>query len=336
MDKEAIIDDIILRYLDGEATPQEQQQLLRWTKQSDANSRRFQHMKDMWQVAGDNAVRSRFDKDKAYKVFSQRVAAATTHAARGAKIKSIKPLYRAAAVVILFLTASLVSYFMGGAGITRHFDDIVVEAPFGSRTVVRLPDGSRVWLNSGTRLAYSQGFGVESRTVNISGQGYFEVAHNAEKPFTVVSEGMSVKVLGTKFDYCDYPGESSAVVTLAQGSVAVKSVKGTAGDFTLKPDERAVVNKTTGGIQIESCYAADVTAWTGGTIVMDGQTLESVAAVLQRSYNVHIVFANPRSCHLRFYGTFLRQEQSIGEVMEALKATGKMTYRRDGDTITIY
>lgn len=99
-----------------------------------------------------------------------------------------------------------------------------MEAPLGSRTKLTLPDGTLVWLNAGSRITYSQGFGVGNRKIELIGEGYFEVKRNEEVPFLVKTNSLLVKVLGTKFNFRDYPDDAEAIVSLSEGKVALNNL----------------------------------------------------------------------------------------------------------------
>lgn len=228
------------------------------------------------------------------------------------------------------------SYRGGQSQLETAMGDIVVEAPQGSRTQMTLPDGTKVWLNAGSKISYSQSFGLVNRLVLLAGEGYFEVAHNEELSFSVESENVRVKVLGTKFNFRDYPSDAEATVSLTEGSVAMNSQQHPADEQLLKPGQRATVDKQTGKIRVEEYEVANATQWTSGKLIFDGEPLQEIVKTLERSYNVKITIADNRLLTLRFYGDFLRQEQTLSEVLDALAATGKIKYNIKGKDVTLY
>ena len=214
--------------------------------------------------------------------------------------------------------------------------DIVIEAPQGSRSQMTLPDGSKVWLNAGSKISYSQGFSLVNRLVMIVGEGYFEVARNEQLPFSVKSDNIEVEVLGTKFNFRDYPSDATATVSLSEGSVAMNSVTHPKEDQLLKPGQRATVDKKTGKIEVEEYEVTNAIQWTNGKLIFDGEPLRDIIRDLERSYNVSITVKNSELYGLRFYGDFVRQEQSLSEVLDALTATGKIKYAVKGKQVTLY
>lgn len=289
------------------------------------------HIEDeIWFSAVSEEELAKYDKEAAYAAFQKRVKTQQKSAMR------IPAWMRYAAVVALLVSVGYFSFKGGQSNVESAFGDIVIEAPQGSRTQMMLPDGTKVWLNAGSRMSYSQGFGYAVRIVRLVGEGYFEVVHNEQLPFSVESDDVRVKVLGTKFNFRDYPTDAEATVALTEGSVAMNSVKYPAEDRLLKPGQRAMVDKRTGQIHVEGYETSKATQWTNGRLTFDGEPLQEIVRTLERSYNVEIAIADNSLLPLRFYGDFLRQEQTLSEVLDALAATGKIRYEQKGKNVKLY
>lgn len=288
---------------------------------------------EIWFSTVSKESLAKYDKDAAYAAFRKRVAEASEQP----KAKKIRLgwLKYAAAVLVLLVSVGYLSYKGGQNEIQASFGDIVIATPQGSRTQLMLPDGSKVWLNAGSSIAYSQGFGYKDRLVRLIGEGYFEVAHNEKLPLSVESENVRVRVLGTKFDFRDYPTDAEAIVSLAEGSVSMCCHKNPGEDQLLKPGQRATVDKKSGRIHVESYEVANTIKWTNGRLLFNGEPLPQIAKTLERSYNVKINIKDKNLMTLRFYGDFIRQEQTLTEVLDALASTGKLSYERNGKNVTI-
>jgi len=288
---------------------------------------------EIWFSSVSEESLTKYDKDAAYAAFRKRVAEA------GAKPKA--KTYRlgwikyAAAVLLMVVTVGYLSYKGGQNEIQSSFGDIVIATPQGSRTQLSLPDGTKVWLNAGSSISYSQGFGYIDRLVNLVGEGYFEVAHNEKLPLRVMSENVCVKVLGTKFNFRDYPTDVEAIVSLTEGSVAMCCKKNPDEKQLLKPGQRATVDKVSGKIRVESYEVSNSMKWTNGRLLFDGEPLPDIVKTLERSYNVKITIADCGLRKLRFYGDFIRQEQTLVEVLDALESTGKLRYERNGKNVIL-
>lgn len=293
---------------------------------------------EIWFSAVSEEELAKYDKDAAYAAFRQRVAvpSAGVQSRRSKTVKHRFGWLRYAAAVAAVVAVGYFSFRGGQRDVESTFGDIVVETPQGSRTQMTLPDGTKVWLNAGSKMAYSQGFSTINRAVRLSGEGYFEVAHNERLPFSVESKEVRVSVLGTKFNFRDYPTDADAIVSLAEGRVALDMIHAGGETVYLKPDQRAVVEKKTGRINVEDCEAAQTVKWTRGCLVFNGEPLADIAKALERSYDVEVTIRNRALLHLHFYGSFVRQEQSIGEVLDVLAATHKIKYKIEGHHVTLY
>ena len=288
---------------------------------------------EIWFSSVSEESLAKYDKDAAYAAFKKRVAEAD--AQPKAKTFRLGWIKYAAAVLLMVVTVGYLSYKGGQNEMQSSFGNIVIATPQGSRTQLSLPDGSRVWLNAGSSISYSQGFGYIDRLVNLVGEGYFEVAHNEKLPLSVVSENVCVKVLGTKFNFRDYPTDAEAIVSLTEGSVAMCSKKNPDAGQLLKPGQRATVDKESGRIRVENYEVANSMKWTNGRLLFDGEPLPDIVKTLERSYNVKITIADCNLRKLRFYGDFIRQEQTLVEVLDALESTGKLRYERNGKNVIL-
>ena len=288
---------------------------------------------EIWFSTVSEESLAKYDKDAAYAAFRKRVAEASAKPqARKIRLGWLK---YAAAVLLLMVGVGYLSYKGGQNEIQASFGDIVIATPQGSRTQLMLPDGSKVWLNAGSSIAYSQGFGYNDRLVRLIGEGYFEVAHNEKLPLSVESENVRVTVLGTKFDFRDYPTDAEATVSLTEGSVSMCSSKNPGVDQLLEPGQRATVDKKSGQIHVERYEVANTIKWTNGRLVFNGESLPDIVKTLERSYNVKIKIKDGDLMKLRFYGDFVRQEQTLVEILDALASTGKLSYERNGKNVTI-
>lgn len=324
------INDIIIRTLIGDSCIQEQAELQRWATSSDANSAYLRKQYEIWFSAATHDELQRFDKDRAATLFFQRIEQSRR---KHKRMRSF--LYRIAAV-ILFLVVSLTAVFFYIEKDSRViYNDILVSAPDGSRSTVTLPDGSTVWINSRSHVRYRQDFGITDRHIIMDGECYFDVAKLKDKTFSVVTNGTEIHVKGTKFNVRDYKDDTQTVVVLEEGLVSLTSAHNDAPEVLLKPGHRALIDKKTGTIHIEECDADGAKQWTYDAIKIDGLTIEQIAQTLSVAYNVQIVVKLKHKQNLYFSGTFLRQTDTIDDVLDVLSATGKISYLKSGKTYII-
>lgn len=238
----------------------------------------------------------------------------------------------AVAIVLLGLI-TVTAYWQGSRQIQSNFSDIVVEAPLGSKTKLTLPDGSTVWLNAGSKMVYSQGFGVRDRRLVFQGEGYFEVEKNDEMPFLVQTHDVNVTVVGTKFNFRNYPEDEEAVVELLEGKVALENQLKEEAVRYLSPNEKMVLHKATGEMDITSTKVKEATLWTENILLFDEDLLPDIVRELERSYHVQIEIENEDLKQTRFYGQFNQLEQNIYDVLDMLSETGKLKYHEEGKVI---
>lgn len=330
------IDELIANYLTEGLDKNALDELKTWIDASAENQQYFIRQREIWFSAVSREAASVYDKDKAFENFRNRVESQKEIQSTSRRGFSLSALWRYAAVVAIIIAVGCISYWQGEVNVKDTFADISVEAPLGSKTKLYLPDGTLVWLNAGSRMTYSQGFGVDNRKVELEGEGYFEVKRNEKIPFFVKTKDLQLQVLGTKFNFRDYPEDHEVVVSLLEGKVGLNNLLREEKEAVLSPDERAVLNKANGLLTVESVTASNASQWTDGYLFFDEELLPDIAKELERSYNVKIHIANDSLKTFRFYGNFVRREQNIQEVLEALASTEKMQYKIEERNITIY
>ena len=318
------IDELIANYLTEGLDKNALDELKTWIAASAENQQYFIRQREIWFSAVSREAASVYDKDKAFENFRNRVESQKEIQSTSRRGFSLSALWRYAAVVAIIIAVGCISYWQGEVNVKDTFADISVEAPLGSKTKLYLPDGTLVWLNAGSRMTYSQGFGVDNRKVELEGEGYFEVKRNEKIPFFVKTKDLQLQVLGTKFNFRDYPEDHEVVVSLLEGKVGLNNLLREEKEAVLSPDERAVLNKANGLLTVESVTASNASQWTDGYLFFDEELLPDIAKELERSYNVKIHIANDSLKTFRFYGNFVRREQNIQEVLEALASTEKM------------
>lgn len=333
--KTAHIDELISTFLSEGLEADVLEELKAWIAESEENRVHFMKCQEIWFSAVQEQEGKYYDQEKAFELFEKRVEKQKAEK-RKARIPVWRGLYKYAVAILLFGFISYFSYQKGENSLRNALAEIEVEAPTGSQTRLHLPDGTTVLLNSDSRITYAQDFGVNSREVTLQGEGYFEVAHNQKIPFYVKTEDVQVRVLGTKFNFRDYPEDGEVVVSLIEGKVALKNKIRQEADLVLMPDEQMVLDKKEKVMKKESMNAQAVLQWAEGCLSFDETPLLEVAKILERSYDVEIEFTEESLKELRFYGNFNRTKQGLNDILNALSATGKVHYMLKGEKIVLY
>lgn len=326
------INDWIIGYLTNSLTPEEMQSLQEWLNATEENRKYFSDMQEVWMAASDETNDMDFDKERAYRLFLKQTEVAAQQCTKQRKVFRIRPwMYAVAMVIVVFLCVTI-AFQTGKSVIQNQLTQITVEAPYGSKTKLYLPDGTLVWLNAGSKMSYAQDFGINERALNLTGEAYFEVIKNKKVPFKVHTNELDVKVLGTKFNFRNYEDDLEAKVCLLEGKVALSTKQ---KETILHPDQQALLDKKTGKLLISKTKAAYSAEWTNDRLYFDEALLPDIVKELERSYNIKIAIADDALNSVRFYGNFRRREQNIQEIMEILSSTEKMTYTINGKNIVI-
>ena len=204
-----------------------------------------------------------------------------------------------------------------------------IATPKGGQYQVILPDGSKVWLNSISSLKFPVSFSSQKeRRVELTGEAYFEVAHNKALPFRVVTDKQVVEVLGTHFDINAYPDELHTRTTLLQGSVKVTDGKNTA---LLKPGQQA---ELAGNINVSEANIDEVVAWKNGYFRFEDKKLEDIMRIIARWYDIKVVFLD-ESIKNETYGALSTRFDNISALLNIMEQTGDAKFSIEGSTVSI-
>ncbi len=209
-------------------------------------------------------------------------------------------------------------------------------APKGSVSEMLLPDGSQIFLNSGSKIKYSvDGTGGE-REVFLSGEAWFHVAKMKEKPFLVHTSYYDVQVTGTSFNVKAYSDDREVTTTLEEGTVYIRSTKNLklAKETVLKPGEQLVYDKKSKYIQINEVNTKWVSSWKDNKLIFVNMSLKDLKTLLERKYGVDIEITNQDILDYHYDGTL--KNETILEVLDILKNTLPIKYQIVGQKVIIH
>lgn len=225
----------------------------------------------------------------------------------------------AAILVFGLLIGGTVSYLFSPK--TTSTEQLVFETPRGEKSMVKLPDGSEVWLNANSRLVYNS-FSSTHRQVELKGEAFFKVAHNENAPFVVRTNECDIKVLGTTFNVMAYDEFGRKEITLLDGKVNVL-VDGT--EQLLKPGQAMVLKDH--HTEIAEVNAAQSSAWVDNKFNFKDIPLSELMKRLENWYDVDITLENPSGRELNYTGTF-KNEETIWQVLDAIKVYTPIEYQK--------
>lgn len=192
---------------------------------------------------------------------------------------------------------------------------------------ITLSDGTEIWLNSDSRLEYPGQFAADERRVRVSGEAYFKVHRDTNRPFIVETPRQSVTVLGTEFNVSAYPSEAEST-TLASGSVSVSPQAGT--PTTLVPGEQAVLDSITHTLSVHKVNVNNVISWKNGIISIENLSLSEILKIVSRAYNVDFVSAIPPSEDIVLRGS-VSSEESLEVFLSVLSKIADINFKMRTD-----
>lgn len=206
-----------------------------------------------------------------------------------------------------------------------------ITTPPGGEYQVTLPDGSRVWLNAASSIRIPTAFVGGIRSVEVTGEAYFEIGDEPDKPFVVETGGVKIEVLGTHFNVNAYSDEAHVETTLTEGSIKVS--KGAASRM-LKPGQQAYTDRKTGDIAVGEANVDEVLAWKNGLFYFDNTNIKTIMREISRWYNVQVVYKGDEADQNTFSGVMSRYGD-VEALLKRLELTGTVHFTITGTQITV-
>ena len=362
-------DELILKVLDGKASPEEILALSRWIETDSANEEYFNQLKKAWNLTS-GPISSKEREEKEFRYYMNYIRSKR-------KIYRLRRIYKYVAIVILPLLVDVVYWLQrermpedvqsipvvariepgeykatlitaSGSTISllpSNQEDIQVDENIsvtngqdgiaydnvkgsvgslqyntlqtsrGGEYAVTLSDGTRVYLNAASEMKYPVMFDERKREVYLSGEAYFEVTKDTNRPFYVVTDAVRVKVYGTKFNVNTYSTRGIQTV-LVSGKVGVRG-KGSSEEYMMKPSQLAEFNDKGVFKGIREVNPTAYTAWRDGRFVFENESLEEILNSLSRWYNVDIIYGNEEVKRYHFTG-HMEKYESIDIFLRAI------------------
>ena len=261
---------------------------------------------------------------------------ATLVLASGEKVElqvrdSLTEIVRYAGVKIVNEEGKLMYKDSVGKEVAEQFNELIT--PRGGEYHVALADGTMVWLNADSRLKYPVAFDREKREVHLTGEAYFEVTKDANRPFYVVTDGMRVKVYGTEFNVNTHR-QGVVQTTLVNGKVGV-TVNATGRETMLAPNQMLEYDAGTGKVDVRDVDVYSFIAWKSGEFMFDNERLEDIMEQLRLWYDVEVFYGNEELKNVRFTGNVTRFVE-IENVLNILERTGGVGFTVKGRSVTVY
>jgi ferric-dicitrate binding protein FerR (iron transport regulator) len=313
------IDQVLFNEFSGVITPEEKLFLDEWINESTANRRYFSEQKKLWSLVDRHQKMKSIDEQKAYRNVADQLFSKP-------KISFITSFQRIAAILILPLLIASIYYFYNNNQIHDTQSAVVyntAETPLGMRSSLTLPDGTKVWLNAGSKLSYPVTFSNQYRAVRLVGEAYFEVKKDEKWPFLVNSGNMNIVVYGTTFNCNAYPENNEIQTVLVEGRVTLLNESSTVSE-EMHPGELAVFEKTRQQISKTKTDLQKYVAWKSGMLMFRDDRMDKVVEKLERWYNVDIEIKDKEISDYIYNATFV--DESLDQVLKMLSLSAPISY----------
>ncbi len=362
-------------YFEGEPSKERKEQVISWFENLDHQFKLEQCLKEFWKETNPDKVSPLTGHDVILDRIHHKIN--LLHS-RKDPFKSpgqtipvlrlntlLKNLYRVAAILLLPIMAYLGWEIVDQKMWKNSQAEVVYNeffCPMGARSRFELPDGTSGWLNNGSRLKYPVKFLNDSREVELIGEAYFNVSHQKNRPFIINTDGLDVKVLGTKLNVQAYPDEKSQAFTLEEGSLelinrndgeeitvlkmrpgqhavyipTLDQLDMTHEDQAINPQDTIVVSESAaaseridalgGKINIGFEETSQYTEWKNGKLVLRNDPMPVMLKRIERWYNVKFNITDERINQYRYWATF--EEENLDQVLKMLSLTGPVTFEK--------
>lgn len=356
--KDNIKEEILWRYFEERASKQEADMIMQWLDQSPENRKLFTAIKKTFIEIEANTRPCKETTDKAYSRFLERVNKVEIEQQSEIKIQTNQfrtIIWRYASILIVAVGLSALAYYVGTRSASINNKTFCeIEVPYGSRSTLVLPDGSKIWLNAGSKLKYNHDFDVKSRDVYLEGEAFFDV-EKRKHPLVVHTSDIDILVLGTTFNVKSYPDEDYIEATLVEGNIRIES-KASDKPLFLKPKEKLTYHKSDKQISvgeseinnqrpkeesivgqkvsvtqllkdvdiIEDVNTDESTSWKDGKLIINNESLEELTRKIERKYDVTFTFESERLKDYSYSGTL--RDFPLEQVLRALELTSPIKY----------
>jgi transmembrane sensor len=244
-------------------------------------------------------------------------------------------LLRIAAILILGLLLGGLTSILVIKKLSNTENTFVFNAPKGEKSIINLPDSSKIWLNGGTNVRLSKNFGITNRTIILSGEAYFEVAKNKILPFHVIANDINIRVTGTKFNVSAYADRDLIETTIKEGTVQISPVNNkTFKKLQLTANQEAVYNRTSSKMVLQPANVEIVTSWKNNVLIIENEHYSEVFKKLENWYGVKINIIGKLDYDPNY--TLTIKTESLHDILENIRYITPFKFKIEGDQVYVY
>ncbi|MDY9919050.1 MAG: FecR domain-containing protein [Proteiniphilum sp.] len=315
------MDKKLYQYFSGELTADERLELIHRIENDGQLKAEFIRLQNLTAVSQLSSRPTDRNEGKShFKAFTNQIE-------RNIRRKFFISFAKYAAIALILITATVWT--------TLHLSDIVIDStmntlyvPAGQRAQITLQDGTEVWLNAQSTLVYPSHFSKKSRTVEITGEAFFDVAQEKKRPFIVSTQHINMEVLGTQFNVYSYPDAGYIQTALVEGSLRICEKQNGKNAILLAPNEQMTLKESK--MSITPISNPDHLLWRKGIYSFDNERLIDIIKKLELYYDVTIKVEDPEIFNVRYTGKF-RQRDGIDEILHLIQKIQPFKIERDRD-----
>ena len=305
----------VIRLLNGDLNQEEGAEFSEWINKSEENRNEFFALKDVWDA-------SRRVPDHT----EPQLAEFYRYQYRRAKTSQKIYLLSFVAVAAILVAALVLTVLLPATEKRGEGKYQLVTVPLGSKSKIRLADGTEIILNAGSELRYAATYSETERWVELKGEAYFTVRPDSLHPFNVSTRNFDIKVTGTQFNVSAYEDDILASATLAEGKIQLQPA-GMEGAVAINPGEKFTFNSRTKAFSASPAFLDQETAWKNGEFIFRKIEFTDLKKRLERWYDVQLICSDTKLSSMTYSGKF-RNQETIWQVLDALKLTSPIDYRR--------
>ena len=312
----------ILQVVTGNLKGDSKNEFLSQLAKNEQAKNEFNKIKNVWALASSTKEMSEYQIENLYSNFKEQLDSRQ----QSPRITSLTFLKYAAMLTFVLIVGGVAGYY-----ITRQnpqYADTGIQkfsASKGSVSMIEYGDGTKVWLNAGSKLTYREDHKNKLRLAELSGEGYFEVAHREDFPLLVKVGNIVVRDLGTTFNIKAYPDDNTIETSLVEGKAEIMNTTGKSL-VNLKPGDDAIYSNDNQTITIRPIIENVLSAWRDGKFVIRDQRLEDIFKEIGRWYDVEFRFETDKFRDYRYTGT-IKKTTTAQHVLKMLKITAEFNYR---------
>ncbi|TDO03254.1 FecR family protein [Sunxiuqinia elliptica] len=328
-------EDLLLHILTGEASDEEKEVFYKQLAQDKKQEELFMELKSLW--LRTSIQNTKIDEDAEFNEIWRKVKKGRKKVLN----TTLKVAFRYAAILIVVIGLSgAVGYFISQGNLENKYSQTQqFMATKGSVSVIELADGTKIWLNSDSKLSFRENHKKKERQATLIGEAYFQITHREDFPFIVKTGKLIVRDLGTTFNIKAYPEDNFIETSLVEGEADILSNEGSR-ILSLTPGESALYLKEENRMELRSLSSHVLSAWRDGKFVIRDERLEDIFNELSRWYGVEFKFENEALRDYRFTGN-IKKTTTAQHVLKVLKAATDFDYKiienvEKADVIILY